>query len=130
MSYLTFFKLIHERKYHKAELSLINTIENILSTIKKNGISKKPILDFCKAIYFDFNENYLDWIKTTGGCAKEEIDKLHSIKHDNYLIAHCRDSACIDDLLYEIITMITETEEQKNLKDLKYNLDCYRRLFC
>jgi hypothetical protein len=117
------FDLLCRQKYYQAETLFINELEKLIVNLQ----SKKQILCFCRLFYHDFNENYLVWVKSMGGDIKKEINKLHQSSHDNFLLANCRDSAALDDLIYKLLNFPT-SDSDNYYKELQYDLSCYKKL--
>jgi len=121
------FQYLNKDLYKKAEFLLLKSLLQITSA---NGSRKKTNgadLNYCQTVYYRFNEIYLSWIKEIDGNLNQEINKLHNSYHDNFLLAHSRDAATLDDLLYELILFLSRpTPTQK--KEVEYHLSCYKKL--
>jgi hypothetical protein len=121
------FQYLNKGLYKKAESVLITSFYKIISL---KGIKNKvngAALNYSQTIYYRFNEAYLSWIREHGGSLRQEINKLHSPHHDNFLLAHCQDMASLDDLLYELILYLTVPCSTQR-KEIEYHVICYKKL--
>lgn len=120
------FFSIQKREFKEAEKTLLSVLKKFIDPQFKNIHIKALVSD----LYYHFNPKYLQWLKNRGGDIKKEIKDLSSPVHDNFLIAHCSDPACLDDLFKEIEqTFESSLENDKKLKkSIEYHLACYKNL--
>lgn len=120
------FFSVQKREFKEAEKILLSSLKKVIDSQFKKIYIKSLVLD----LYYHFNPKYLQWLKNRGGDIKKEIKELSSPVHDNFLIAHSSDPACLDDLFKEIEqTFESGLENDKKLKkSIEYNLACYKNL--
>lgn len=124
---LEIYQYLYQKQYQKAENKLLDFIKRILS--KKNlNSEKKKYLTLINTIYNQLNSNYLIWVKTMKAEIKNEIKKLSSKKHDNFLLAHSHDPSCLDDLLKEVENYLKNPNNLKIKKTAIYYFNCYKNL--
>lgn len=120
------FFSIQKREFKEAEKILLSSLKKVIDSHFKNIYTKSLVLD----LYYHFNQKYLQWLKNRGRDIKKEIKELSSPVHDNFLIAHSSDPACLDDLFKEVEqTFESGLENDKKLKkSIEYHLACYKNL--
>jgi len=121
------FTLLEKRQFRLAEKALLKLINEFV--VKHNLKNQSHLSTLSKDLYDNFNRKYLTWIKSKGKNIHKEVFTLHSNNHDNLLLAHCTDVACIDDLMYEFVHLSTEKQKYiDQIKELSFQYQCYSQL--
>ncbi len=130
---LRIFGLVKQRDFCQAERVVVELVEGVFAhEFKQKEIRKN--LHMISLLYTDFNDNYLDWVVEQGGSvATEQHDLADEEEHDNYLLAHCKDPASMDDMLFEVEkylldSMDPDIQYAENEDEAKYHISCYQRL--
>jgi hypothetical protein len=115
------FLHFHERKYNQIEKELIAEIE---ATVIKGKTTSSKVIEMI-AIYSDFNNLYMEWVKEKNINEQKERCAINSGEHHNLLIAHCSDPSSMDDLMWEVINYL-ENSTPSNKHEVEYQLACYK----
>lgn len=119
---------LHERNFERAEALLLDLIEEMMTREYNTSDDRKDALACAKILYYTFNAYYDSWAQKKGLNIDQEKKALHSPVHDNILFAHCTDPESMDDLMYEVCQYLTEIENDSQMEEAQYHLDCYKRL--
>ncbi len=124
---LPIFMLLEKRQFKLAEKTLLKLLKNLVKATD-NPTEHSDLLGLTQTLYSNFNRNYLIWMKKRGKDVRKEITTLHSDSHDNLLLAHCTDSAYVDDLFYEALRLSSQGASPRQNREISQRISLYHRL--
>ncbi|MCL4374907.1 DUF4588 domain-containing protein [Patescibacteria group bacterium] len=124
---LPIFTLLEKRQFKLAEKNLIKILRNLIES-NQDAKKRSNWLGLTQILYSDFNRSYLSWAKNRGRNIRREISTLHSDSHDNFLLAHCTDSASVDDLFYAMMQSASQRRLTRQNREISKQLELYSHL--